>query len=210
MTLASVFAGSFGIGLVVAAPVGAMAVRCIERTLAGGRVSGYATGAGIATADALYAAVAAFGLTALTAALTGAQDWVRLVGGVALIYIGTATALARSAGAAPGGRATVQTSYGSALLLTLANPQTILMFAGIFAGAGLATGSGGWPAAATTVAGVYAGSLAWWLLLVSVVAIVRDRLGGTALRWVTRSSGAAIAIFGVLTAVAGAGSLIGR
>jgi len=72
VTLAAAFVRALGIGLVVAAPVGAMALRCVERTLARGRASGYATGARIATADAFYAAIAALGLTALTGMLTGA------------------------------------------------------------------------------------------------------------------------------------------
>jgi threonine/homoserine/homoserine lactone efflux protein len=208
VTPLTIFIRAFGIGLVVAVPVGAMALRCIERTLSSGRMLGYATGAGIATADATYAGVAAFGLTALSAALTGVQPWIRIIGGAFLVYVGAKALLAPTGekGSAAQGR---RASYGSAVLLTLANPQTILMFAGIFAGAGLAVSGAGWWAPATTVAGVFAGSLAWWVVLVSVVSVVRDKLGTSLLTWVTRVSGLAIAGFGVATIVAGALFLAG-
>ena len=209
MTLAPAFARAVGIGLLVAAPVGAMALRCVERTLSRGRASGYATGAGIATADALYAAIAAFGLTPLTGALTGAQPWVRLVGGAFLVYLGVRAMLSRprECEAASAGAATAASAYGSALGLTLTNPQTILAFAGIFAGAGLVVSGGGWGLATVTVAGVFCGSLLWWAVLVTAVGALRERVGDRALLWVTRASGGAIAAFGVLAMWAGARGL---
>jgi threonine/homoserine/homoserine lactone efflux protein len=197
MSLSDAFARALGIGFLVAAPVGAMALLCIERTLARGRASGYATGAGIATADSIYASIAAFGLTALTGALTGAQGWVRLVGGAFLVYLGVRAVLSR-----PGKRSEESGTvpllgvYTSALGLTLANPQTIIAFAGIFAGAGLAMSGGGWELPALTVLGVFAGSLSWWLLLVTVTGALRERVGERVLLWVTRVSGGAIAVLG--------------
>jgi threonine/homoserine/homoserine lactone efflux protein len=202
------FIRALGIGFLVAAPVGAMALLCIERTLARGRASGYATGAGIATADALYASIAAFGLTALTAALTGAQGWVRLVGGAFLIYLGVRAMLSKPGrGAEESGTASMLGVYGSALGLTLANPQTIIAFAGIFAGAGLVSSGGGWETPAITVAGVFAGSLGWWLVLVTVTGALRERVGARTLLWVTRVSGAAIAALGVAAIWAGVQAL---
>lgn len=209
MTPLAVFIRSVGIGLVVAAPVGAMAMRCIERTLSSGRGPGYATGAGIATADAAYAGVAAFGLTALTSALSEAQPWIRILGGAFLIYLGIRTVIAPACARESAAEQRKRTSYASAVLLTLANPQTIIMFAGIFAGTGLVTSGAGWWAPATTVAGVFAGSLGWWVALVSAVAVMRERLGARVLAWVTRASGLAIAVFGVATLGAGALLLLG-
>ncbi len=72
------------IGIAVAAPVGAMGVLLIQRTLTSGWRSGAATGLGIATADATYAAVAAFGITAISDLLVDFQTPLRLIGGVAL------------------------------------------------------------------------------------------------------------------------------
>jgi len=201
------FLRAVGIGFLVAAPVGAMALLCIERTLARGRASGYATGAGIATADALYASIAAFGLTALTGALTGAQGWVRLGGGAFLVYLGVRAMLSSPGRCADdGGAVPLLGAYTSAVGLTLANPQTIIAFAGIFAGAGLVvTGGGAMPA--VIVAGVFAGSMGWWLVLVTVAGAFRERVAERALLWVTRVSGGAIAVLGAVAMWAGAGEL---
>ena len=208
MSVGAGFVRALGIGFLVAAPVGAMALLCIERTLARGRAIGYATGAGIATADATYASIAAFGLTALTGVLTGAQGWVRLVGGAFLIYLGVRAMLSKPGRCAKDdGAVPLLGVYTSALGLTLANPQTIIAFAGIFAGAGLVVTGGGWAMPAITVAGVFAGSLGWWLVLVTVVGALRERVGERVLLWVTRLSGVAIALLGVAAIWAGAGVL---
>ena len=52
-------------GFVLAAVVGPMWVLCLRRTIEQGSAAGIASGLGIATADGLYGAIAAFGLTAI-------------------------------------------------------------------------------------------------------------------------------------------------
>jgi threonine/homoserine/homoserine lactone efflux protein len=205
----AVFARAVGLGVLVAAPIGAISMLCMQRTLLRGRAAGLATGAGIATADAVYAAVAAFGLTAVSDALVGAQVWVRIAGGIALLVIGVRTVLGagvRRAAAAKEG--SLLAEYGSAVALTLANPQTILTFAAIFAGAGLVIAGGGWTGAAATTAGIAAGSMLWWVGLVTVVGLARHMLTPKAVTWVSRVAGVIVVAFSLwLLAGAVAGSL---
>src|SRR3712207_5579854 len=85
------------IGLAIAAPVGPIGVLCIRRTLADGRASGFVSGLGAATADALYGSVAALGLTFVTNLLVGGELWLRLAGGAFLIFLGVRTFLAHPA-----------------------------------------------------------------------------------------------------------------
>ena len=95
-------------------------------------------------------------------------------------------------------------AYGSTFVLTLTNPMTILSFAGIFAGAGVASAS--YASAAWMVAGVFVGSAAWWLLLSGGVGLFRSRVTPNLLRWINRLSGAVIILFGarfVWQAIAG-------
>jgi threonine/homoserine/homoserine lactone efflux protein len=210
VSLPALFARALGIGFLVAAPVGAISLLCIQRTLARGRAAGYATGAGVATADSLYASIAAFGLTALTGALVSAQPWVRVAGGLALAYLGARGMLARpKACAEERAGAALGAEYASAVGLTLANPQTILTFAAVFAAGGLTVAGGGWAAPAVTTLGVACGSFAWWLVLVTLVGALRERVGETVLLWVNRVSGAAIAVLGVVSVWVGAGALLG-
>jgi len=79
------------IGFSIAAPVGPIGVLCIRRTLAHGRAAGAAAGLGAATADALYGAVAGFGLTVVSTALVGQQGWLRAMGGAFLCWLGART-----------------------------------------------------------------------------------------------------------------------
>jgi putative LysE/RhtB family amino acid efflux pump len=205
----SVFLSTFAVGLAVAMPVGAMGVLCIERTLARGWTAGVATGLGIATADAVYASVAAFGVTAISTLVVQWHSPLRLLGGVALVAIGLrALASAPVSAGIPGAvlgngpdfRPTL-TGHGalylSALALTLANPMTIIAFAGVFMGAGLAGFGVGRQAVVATV-GVALGSLAWWLVLAGGTAALSRRMTARSAAWVTRISGMALAAFGLV------------
>ena len=194
------------IGFAIAAPVGPIGVLCIRRTLAEGRVSGLVSGLGAATADALYGAVAALGLTFVTEFLVGGQAWLRLVGGAFLLFLGVRTFLARPAErAAPAARSGLPGAYASTFFLTLTNPTTILSFAAIFAGLGVAgAASGDVLSAMLLVLGVFLGSAAWWFVLSGATSLFRTRLSVRGLRWVNRISGTVIAAFGVL-AVSGLG-----
>jgi threonine/homoserine/homoserine lactone efflux protein len=186
------------IGFAVAAPVGAIGVLCIRRTLAEGRRVGFVSGLGAATADAAYGAIAAFGLSGVATLLTGAQTWVRLVGGVFLLLLGARTALAQpTAKPAASAGAGLAAAYGSTLALTLTNPSTILSFAAIFAGLGLADAGGDPGAAALLTAGVFVGSAFWWFVLSGAVSLFRAALTPNRLVWVNRASGAIIAAFGI-------------
>lgn len=187
------------IGLAIAAPVGPIGVLCIRRTLVEGRLSGLVSGLGAATADAAYGAVAALGLTVVTDLLVGGEGWLRLAGGIFLVFLGVRTFLARPAEEATSsdGRGLLG-AYASTLLLTLTNPTTILSFVAIFAGLGAGTGDGGVLSAMTLVAGVFLGSALWWIFLSTATGLFRSRLSTGGLRWVNRVSGTIITAFGVL------------
>jgi threonine/homoserine/homoserine lactone efflux protein len=217
------------IGLAIAAPVGPIGVLCIRRTFAQGQAAGLATGLGAATADALYGAVAAFGLTAVSGFLVAWQPELRFFGGAFLCALGAQTFFARPAAApAPLRGRGLAGAWASTVVLTLANPATILSFAAVFAGAGLGQARHGPAEAAALVAGVFAGSAAWWLLLSAMVARWRRRypefaglapgaLGGAVvagvtlgvaagtLRRVNRASGVVLAGFGAVSMLSAAG-----
>lgn len=207
-----------GLGLAVAAPVGPIALLCIRRTLVEGRVAGLATGLGAAAADAVYGVVAALGLGVVTAALLTAQAPLRLAGAALLAWLG-AGALRRAwraaAGAAPTGQdgaaagpaapatglSPVAACAGT-FVLTLANPATILSFAA--AVAALAGPAGGLGFGLLFVLGVFLGSMAWWIVLVSLVAALRRAVPARALAWIEAASGAALLGFAALALAAAA------
>jgi threonine/homoserine/homoserine lactone efflux protein len=185
------------IGFSIAAPVGPIGLLCIRRSLTAGRLAGFVSGLGAATADAVYGIVAALGLTAVTNLLLASQTWLHLGGGAFLVYLGLATLRTPAPAHAAAARESQSLigAYASTLVLTLANPMTILSFLGIFAGFGAGAGtsfSAGW-----IVAGVFIGSAAWWLFLSSAAGWLGHRLAGGGLRAVNVASGLIIAGFGV-------------
>jgi len=198
----SLFLRGLLIGFSIAAPVGPIGVLCIRRTLANGRIYGFVSGLGAATADACYGSVAALGLTLIAAFLIDQSNWLRLVGGTYLCYLGIKTF--RSKPAAQAAAATMRGrgwlgAYTSTLFLTLTNPLTILSFAAIFAGLGAGAASGNVSGALLLVAGVFLGSCAWWMILVTLTSLFRSRLSTAGLVWVNRVSGGIIFAFGVAT-----------
>jgi len=187
------------IGFSIAAPVGPIGVLCIRRTLAEGRLSGFVSGLGAATADAIYGCIAGFGLTFISDLLIGQQSWIRLIGGLFLCYLGVKTLLAQPSeeAASAQGRGLLG-AYGSILFLTLTNPMTILSFVAIFAGLGIADTGGDYGAAMVLVLGVFTGSGLWWFLLSGIASVLRARFDARALRWVNRISGLIILAFGLV------------
>lgn len=187
-------------GFVLAAVVGPMWVLCLRRTLEHGSAAGLASGLGIATADGLYGAIAAFGLTAISSFLLAHSFWIGLGGVAFLAWLGGRALLekpvdlaASSQTPAPG---SLTAAYASTLSLTLANPPTILAFTAMFAGLGLAAGAS-YASAGLLVAGVFLGSAAWWIVLVAAVAALRTRLSTRLLRGINVISGVTILGFAV-------------
>lgn len=186
------------IGFSIAAPVGPIGVLCIRRTLASGRTNGLLSGLGAATADALYGSVATFGLTIISNFLLQHQMWLRLIGGVFLLFLGVKTILSRPSKIDPLAKPeNLLSAYGSTFLLTLTNPLTILSFAAIFAGLGLVSAQNSYVEAGMMVLGVFLGSASWWLILSGITSLLRARLNLAILTWVNRVSGCIIFGFGI-------------
>lgn len=183
------------IGVAIAAPVGPIGLLCIRRTLNRGRWIGLVSGCGAATADATYGLIAAFSLTAISDLLVANTTYLRWVGGLFLCYLGLRTFFSKSSSSdfsnsllspsktsvSPASAHALMPSirhlllaYSSTLLLTLTNPATIFSFIFIFAGLGITRTD--YLKSVTLVSGVFSGSLLWWLVLVSGVAYLREKL----------------------------------
>jgi threonine/homoserine/homoserine lactone efflux protein len=187
------------IGFSIAAPVGPIGVLCIRRTLAEGRVFGLVSGLGAATADAIYGCIAGFGVTFVSSFLVRQQVRLRLMGGMFLCYLGLKTLLAKPAEQAvvTKGRGLIG-AYASTFFLTLTNPMTVISFAAIFAGLGLADAGEEYVSAEVLVLGVFIGSALWWLVLSGGVGVFREKFSSHGLQWVNRISGVIITGFGLL------------
>jgi threonine/homoserine/homoserine lactone efflux protein len=187
----------FGVGIVIALPVGPVGVLCIRRTLFEGPIYGFVSGLGAACADTIFGIIAGFGLTIVADFLLGYQDWFGAAGGLFLLYVG-GKALLQSPEAEPEPLQdeALFAAFASTFALTITNPITIFAFAAIFAKVGV-TERVGYLDTALLVAGVFLGSLMWWLGLSFGLAGLRRIVGTVRLAWINRISGAILTLSGL-------------
>lgn len=187
------------IGFLLAAPVGPVGVLCAQRSLTHGRMAGLISGLGAALADTFFGLVAAFGLSVISDFIIDHQDWVRCVGGAALIGLSIKLVISGPARAAKStGKTDHLGNFFSTFALTITNPITIMSFAFVFASFGVmnavVTAIDAW----ILVGGVFAGSVVWWLIIALGVGLFRGILSDRGMSWISRVSAMIIFAFGVI------------
>ena len=188
------------LGFSIAAPVGPIGVLCIRRTLQNGFKSGLASGLGAASADAVYGAIAAAGLTLAADFLAKRQIWMGILGGAFLLFLGVRIFLNPPPEADGQDLETNKLGgdYLSTFLLTLSNPITIFSFAVMFGGLSAGAGDRVRIGAFVLVLGVFSGSALWWLGLSTSVNYFRKKFSVGVMQWVNRLAGAVIVGFGLV------------
>ena len=188
------------IGFSVAAPVGPIALLIMRRSLNEGRLAGFISGLGAATADLLCGLVAAVGLSAITTTINSHRSSLQLMGGIFMIWLGVHAFRAKdpvNATQRPLRERNLLLAYVFTFLLTMANPLTLLGLVGVVAAAG-----GGGPAYSTTDTvvlggGIFLGSASWWLLLSNLAGWLGRKLGQPMMHFINMAAGALIVGFGV-------------
>jgi threonine/homoserine/homoserine lactone efflux protein len=193
------FLKGVAVGIVIAIPVGPVGILCMRRALFEGRIAGLVSGFGAATADAFFGVIAASGLTAVSDLLFDYRQWLRLAGAAFLVIAGvSAVRTPPPAGPpTPRRRESLLTDFASTFALTISNPVTIFVFLAVFAGLGLAGASATLAGSFVLVAGVWIGSLLWWLALSFGAATFSRIVEPHHLWWINRGSGAVLLICGV-------------
>jgi threonine/homoserine/homoserine lactone efflux protein len=192
------FIKGIAIGFAMAVPVGPIGILCIRKTLTEGRLRGLVIGLGAATADLFYASVAAFGLTFISDTLNEQKFWIRLIGGILLLFLGIK--IFRSLPTDPkfkNNNGGILRSYLTTVFLTLTNPITIFAFIAVFAALGIGNELG-YLSASLLVIGVFIGSGLWFFLLSSGTILFRNKLDLVGLRWVNRIAGILVILSGVI------------
>jgi len=143
LDMLALFLKGLAIGFAIAAPVGPIGILCIQRSLHDGFKIGLMTGLGAALADGTYGLIAGFGLTAISSMLVAQQFWIRIIGGLFLLYLGIKTLLTppRERSALNQPDRSPWHACATTYFLTITNPMTILSFVAIFAGLGLGSES---------------------------------------------------------------------
>ena len=192
------------IGISVSAPLGPIGVLCIQRTLNKGFKSGLISGIGAASADIIYAIIAGFSITFISDFLIENQNYIRIIGGMFLIFIGAKIFTSNPAKQIRKLRTkgnNYYKDYITSFLVTVSNPITILAFGAIFASFNMVEkGSGTFPIIILVVT-VFSGAILWWLSLISIVTIFKSRIRLRNLLWINRVTGVLIIIFALFVII---------
>lgn len=187
------------IGFSASAPLGPIGILCVQKTINKGRISGYVSGLGAAMADIIYAIISGFGLTIISNFIIQQQLYLRICGGIVLLYLGIKIFLTN-----PGIQIRKQSKeknffsdFISIFLLTISNPITLFVFAGVFAGFGLVNADIDYKLVTELVFGVFLGAAIWWIILVTLIDMFRSRIRLRRLLWINKTSGVIIVLFGI-------------
>jgi threonine/homoserine/homoserine lactone efflux protein len=169
-------------GYGVAIPVGAIAVLIVEAAVRRGFRIGAAAGAGAASADGIYAALAVIAGTTIAVILEPWTRPLRLLSAAVLVVIAVRGFLslrtrprqvAEAGESLPDGPGPLGT-WGRFLGLTIINPMTVIYFAALVLGLpAIGAGEGG---RVVFVIAAFVASLSWQLLLAAFGAVVHHRL----------------------------------
>lgn len=212
-------------GIVIAMPVGPIALLTMKRTLQAGMWVGFATGLGAAVADTIYGAIAAFGVVAISDFLLAHQGELRILGGVVLLVVGirllqqkwqqhramngyfTAKSNDQSATTSDANdnniRKMALRGFASSLLLTMTNPITFIAFVAIMANIGIADQLHGVMDGSILVGGVFAGAALWWLSLALGVGAVKHLLSEKLIFRINVFAAFGLVLFGLYALISG-------
>lgn len=199
-------------GFAIAVPIGAIGAVCLRRGLQGRWIISLVTGFGAAMADMLLAAAAMFGLSLVTRYLNENEQWLKLIGGFILIYIGARMIYKRKITVSETPRPQPLElrhwriwlqSFSTGFGLTIINPATFLAFIGLFAGLGLLPDRpNGLLAHWAVIAGVFTGSMLWWCVLTATAFAARHKLPLGILTGINVALGLLVAGLGLFSLIA--------
>ncbi|SDB92016.1 LysE family translocator [Williamwhitmania taraxaci] len=191
------------VGLLASIPLGPIGVICIQRTINKGRLSGFMSGIGAATADTIFATIAGFSLTFIINFIEEKQFFFQVAGGFIVMALGISifyTNPIRQLKRHRKNKGSLIEDYLSVLFLTITNPLAVFLFIGLFATLRIVSPGGNVLYAGILLSGVFIGAAAWWLVLSTVVNRFRARFRLKQLWYINKISGGVIFILGLIAA----------
>jgi threonine/homoserine/homoserine lactone efflux protein len=190
------------VGLSASIPLGPVGVLCIQRTLNKGRISGFFSGLGAASADVFYATIAGFGVSFIIDYLIEYQTFLRIIGSIVLFLLGYRLWYSN-----PGIELRKQLKrkrkglfgdFLSTFALTISNPITIFVFAAVFASFSIVDTRANLWAVIILILGILFGASLYWFSLSSIVNIFRDKFRLRRLLYINRIASIFVIIFGIV------------
>lgn len=198
------FLGGIMVGCMASMPPGPTAILCIQRNLSKGFRSGSVTGLGIATSDTIYAAIAFFSLSFVTGFIESNMLLIKCIAGVFIAIFGINIFLQKPTmqirrNQTGKDRASWK-DYVSGVLLGFANPTYILVHIALIASVkslGFYDADGSLLSNASMILGIFAGCAGWWLIVASIMKLIRKHFRPRHMLIINRISGIVITLIGV-------------
>lgn len=186
------------VGILVSAPIGPIAVLCVQRSLNLGFKAGFITGLGSALADGVFGLISACGLTFISDQLTKYQTELQCLSGFILLYLGIKQYLKNPK--TPHIKEYQQSPWSfliGAFLLSLSNSAAILLFFAVLAALGLdhlklSLLDGG----ILIISIVLGSSLVWLILSATIAFILKKHINSYAMRFINFVFGTTFLILG--------------
>ncbi|HAF30598.1 MAG TPA: lysine transporter LysE [Bacteroidales bacterium] len=188
------------VGFLASIPLGPVGILCIQRTINKGRFPGIISGMGSATVDALFAFIAAFGLTYIINFIEEQQFYIQLIGGAVMILLGVKifnTNPIKQIRRHRQKKNKLVEDYLSVFILTLSNPLAIFLFVAAFASFGLVTSKDSSLKSWMIISGVFLGAMLWWGTLTFFVDLFRKKFRLKQLWWINKIAGVLVIVFGI-------------
>lgn len=195
------------VGLLASIPLGPIGIICIQRTINKGKLSGFLSGMGAASADTIFAAIAGFSLSFIISFIQEQQVIFQAIGGLIVFGLGIKifyTNPVRQLRRHKRKQNNLMEDYLSVLLVTITNPLAVFLFIALFASLGVVVEGENILLSLVATSGVFIGAMLWWYILTTLVNIFRNKFRLKQLWWINKLSGAviftlgAVAIFGLL------------
>ncbi|NLT52735.1 MAG: LysE family transporter [Ignavibacteria bacterium] len=195
-----IFISGLFLGISVAVPIGPVGLLCIDRTIKKHFWSGFFSGIGAASADALYGLIAGLGITFISNLLIKEEFYFQLIGGILLVAIGIKSfkLKPRKMKNYEPSKKKLARDFFSAFILTITNPGTVIFFMAVFSGFGLAEIAGQYFNTFILVAGIFIGSVTWWFFLSGTAYFLKPKINEKFLTGLNHLSSTAIIIFGLV------------
>jgi threonine/homoserine/homoserine lactone efflux protein len=204
MELVLIFLKGIAIGLVGSIPLGPIGVLVIQRTLGKGRLSGFFSGLGAATADTMLALVASLGLSMILDFISHYETQFQIVGGVVLIIVGYQIFFKnpiKQVRERKLQKNNLTSDFFSVVFLTFTNPVAVFLFIALFASLNVFNGASGYVLHCLIVAGVFVGSVLYWFLLSTFVNLYRHKFRLRRMWWLNKITGMLIFLFGLFALI---------
>ncbi len=202
------FVVGMAIGMSMSIPFGAVGIICVKRILSRGALAAITSGVGVALGDSIFAGVIVFGASQAVDFLNNYHRAIEFIGGSFIFAVGVWGWLQQNIQPAPEVGVNLQPrtkKYGyllrdisTMLIMTMANPQTIIGFSAAFAAMVRFYSLNSSADSILLVMGVFAGGISWWIALGVLIDKMRYRISDKILQMLHNRASQILTVIGLL------------